>query len=130
MKRTSFFLSLSAQNVFVEIDGQGPYMIMTHGLGASSNVFQPLVEEFSDKYTVIRLDWPGLGKSPLPTTKQPLSVPYLIEVLEQTMDALEIPSAILVGHSLGGIISMHMAARCPQRVDGLAVIGAGRTRAV
>lgn len=44
------------------------------------------------------------------------------------MDVLEISSAVLVGHSLGGIVSMMVAARSPERVKGLAIIGAGRTR--
>lgn len=56
-------------------------------------------------------------------------MPSLVDVLEGVMDTLEIESAILVGHSLGGIVSMMVAAKSPERVSGLAVVGTGRTRA-
>ena len=60
----------------------------------------------------------------------PLSVPGFLKDLEGVMDHLKIESAILIGYSLGGITSMHFAAKYPARVRALAVIGAGRTRAV
>ena len=128
--RRSFYVMIHGKKIFIEVDGKGPFMIMTHGLGASSNVFQPLTEVFSSDYTVVRFDWPGLGMTGLAAELPPLSVPGFLKDLEGVMDHLKIESAILVGHSLGGIISMHFAAKYPARVGGLAVIGAGRTRAV
>ena len=130
VRRESSFISIGAYDVFVEIDGKGPYMIMTHGLGTSTNVFQPLVELFSEAYTILRFDWPGLGKSSLHARDDAITVPDLINVFEGVMDHFHVQSAVLVGHSLGGIISMHMTAAQPQRVSALAVLGAGRTRSV
>lgn len=127
-KRESFYATIIDRQIYIEVDGTGPYMIMTHGLGASSNVFQPLVETFSTRFTVIRFDWPGLGMSPLGKELPCLTVPTYVSVLEGVMNYLKIDRAVLVGHSLGGIISMHLAARYPERVVGLATIGAGRTR--
>jgi len=127
--RDSFVARIEDYDIFIEVDGSGPFMVMTHGLGAGSNVFYPLMEAYSEKYTVVRFDWPGLGKSSLNLKGEPLSVPGYINVLEGVLNHLHIDSAILVGHSLGGIISMHYAAQAPNRVAGLAVIGAGRTRA-
>ncbi|SPO07706.1 uncharacterized protein DNG_10401 [Cephalotrichum gorgonifer] len=127
-QRKSFFSSINGRNIYIQIDGAGPAMVMTHGLGASANVFQPLVEIFSPRFTVVRFDWPGLGLSGLTKGQPPLSVPGFLEDLEGVLDLLEIESAILVGHSLGGSVSMHLAAKTPARVSGLVIIGAGRPR--
>ena len=128
--RSSSYAMIHGKKIFIEVDGKGPFMVMTHGLGASSNVFKPLTEVFSRDYTVVRFDWPGLGMTGLAPEHPPLSVPGFLKDLEGVMDYLKIESSILVGHSLGGIISIHFAAKYPARVGGLAVIGAGRTRAV
>lgn len=127
--RRSFFACIADYDIFIEVDGNGPHMIMTHGLGANTTVFGPLQEIFATDYTVVRIDWPGLGHSGLNKSGAMISMPSLVEVLEGVMDVLEIRGAILVGHSLGGVVSMMLAAKSPTRVHGLAVIGAGRTRA-
>lgn len=129
VSRTSFFALIDDHDVFIEIDGTGPYMIMTHGLGANTNVFHPLMELFSSDYTVVRFDWPGCGKSSLSKSGTAITVPSLLKVLNGVIEHLEIDSAILLGHSLGGVVSMHFAVDHPERVKGLAVVGAGRTRA-
>ncbi|KAJ5088418.1 hypothetical protein N7456_012034 [Penicillium angulare] len=128
-QRTSFHVTINSRQTFIEVDGNGPYMIMTHGLGTSSNVFQPLVDIHSARFTIIRFDWPGHGQSDkLTKNQQPLSVPEFLADLEGVMDYFSIDSAVLLGHSLGGIISMHFAAQYPERVKGLVVIGAGRAK--
>lgn len=127
--RSSSLVNAGDFDIFVEIDGTGPYMIMTHGLGANTNIFQPLTEIFCTTYTVVRIDWPGHGQSSLSKTGDKLTMPVLTDLLECVMDILEIQNAVLVGHSLGDIVSMMMAAKSPSRVRGLAVIGAGQTRA-
>lgn len=127
--RRSLVASIADYDVFIELDGSGPYMILMHGLGASTQVFQPLVEIFAAKYTLVRIDWPGSGQSSLSKSGAKINMPSLVNVLEGVMDVLKIESAVLVGHSLGGIVSMMLAAKSPERVSGLAVIGAGRTRA-
>lgn len=104
---------------------------MSHGLGTSSNVFQPLVEIYESRFTIVRFDWPGLGNSKLNETseRQPLTVPSLLGVFEGLLQHLNVKSAIFVGHSLGGVISMHLAAKHPESARGLIVIGSGRSKA-
>lgn len=127
--RESHFVTIHGRTIYLEVDGHGPHMVMTHGLGASSNVFQPLTELFADRFTVVRFDWPGLGMSPLGSGHPPLTIPIYERVLEGVLNHLHIDQAVLIGHSLGGIASMHFAAHHPTRVTALATIGAGRTRA-
>lgn len=123
------YIQVGKFSIFVEVNGTGPFIILTHGLGANTNIFQPLVESLRHGYTTIRIDWPGHGHSSLDTTGASYGMPDLVRILTAVMDNLGIDKATLVGHSAGGIVSMMLAAQSPGRVSGLAVIGAGRTRA-
>lgn len=59
--RHSFVASVADYDIFIEVDGSGPYMIMTNGLGASTDVFQPLAEIFATEYTLVRSTGRGQG---------------------------------------------------------------------
>jgi 3-oxoadipate enol-lactonase len=70
-------------------------------------------------YRVIALDLPGFGQAPPPTKAD---APWS-DVLE-TMDALGIDRAALVGNSFGGVVALRLAAVAPERVTALALISA------
>jgi 3-oxoadipate enol-lactonase len=121
--KVNFHTTANGSKIFVEECGSGPLMVLMHGLGGTTNAFQPLVASFSRSYTMLRFDWPGSGFS---TFKTPPSVPQFVADLESILESRnsdEIP--ILVGHSLGSIIAMHYASKHP--VKGLVLIGAGRS---
>lgn len=46
-ERQSFCPPIAGYDIFIEVDGLGSYMMMTYGLGANTNAFQPLVEVFA-----------------------------------------------------------------------------------
>ncbi|CVL03495.1 uncharacterized protein FMAN_16209 [Fusarium mangiferae] len=129
MRKESVSISVETFNIFIEIDGHGPFIIMTHGLGANSNVFQTLVDVLSSRYTTVRIDWPGHGHSSLSRSDRKVTVASLANIIRGTMAFVGCDKAVLVGHSAGGIASMILAAEEPHRVSALAVMGAGRTRA-
>ena len=101
-----------------------PPLILIHGLGSSQNFYQPSLPSLSD-YRCISLDLPGSARSPLPL-KTPLSIPFLASSIVGLLDALNIPKAVFVGHSVGGLIAATIAAdpRYKDRVVGLVGIGA------
>lgn len=109
--------------IFVEECGSGPLMVMLHGLGGTTNVFQPLISRFSSHYTMLRFDFPGSGFS---TFKSKPSIPQFVEDLSSILESRgTIESPILVGHSLGSIVAMHYASMHP--TSALVAIGPGRS---
>lgn len=109
--------------IFVEECGSGPLMVLMHGLGGTTNYFQPLIRHFSSRYTMLRFDFPGSGFS---TFNSPPSIPQFVEDLSSILDAREKKeSPILVGHSLGSIIAMHYASQHP--TSALVLIGPGKS---
>lgn len=128
LRRDSTLIPVGDFDIFVELDGEGPYMIMTHGLGSGSHVFQPMVEILSSQYTCVRVDWPGHGGSSLNKTGRKFIMPDLVLILHGVMNHFAMDSVILVGHSAGGCVSMMLASQWSSRISGLAVLGSGRTR--
>jgi 3-oxoadipate enol-lactonase len=104
-----------------ETAGEGPAVILVHGLGGSSNTFQPLMETLSG-HRVIRPDLPGSGRSPAPPGA--LSIESFVEALVGLAKALGVTSAHFVGHSLGTIVCQHLASAHPALVTSLTLFGA------
>ena len=103
------------------VDGSGPTVILIHGFGCSLAQWQhtiaPLVET---GLQVIALDLPGFGRSYLPGT--PISVVSYRDVIISVMDKLGIPTASLVGSSMGGLVSWLVAGHVPERVSALVLV--------
>ncbi|KAG4436126.1 hypothetical protein IFR05_008405 [Cadophora sp. M221] len=122
--KTYFHTTANGSQIFVEECGTGPLMVLMHGLGGTTNAFQPLISQFASRFTMLRFDFSGSGFS---TFKAPLSIPQFVDDLAsilQSRESKETP--ILVGHSLGSIVAMHYASQHPE-VRALVLIGPGRS---
>jgi pimeloyl-ACP methyl ester carboxylesterase len=107
----------------VEKQGAGDPVVLLHGLGSTGNVWEPAVRALADKFTLLRYDLEGAGRSPC---AGPLSIDGWVADLAALLDRHEIASARFVGHSLGTLILQHFAVRHPQRVAKLALLGVNR----
>lgn len=93
-----------------------PPLICLHGLTRNSRDFAELAERYSPHFRTLALDIRGRGASeydPLPMRYNPLT--YAGDVIE-LLDQLAISEAIFVGTSLGGLVTMTVAAMAPQRI--------------
>lgn len=104
----------------VEIDGSGEPLIMVHGLGGNSNVFQPQLKALAARFRVIRPDLPGSGRSPLNGHS---SIPGYVDALVRMARVLGAEKAHWAGHSMGTIVCQHIAAEHPSMVRSLALFG-------
>jgi 3-oxoadipate enol-lactonase len=104
-----------------ETQGEGPALVFVHGLGATSNVWHAQRTTLSKYYQVIVYDRSGCGRS----QKSPAgySVEAWADELAGLLDVLAIPSAVIVGHSLGSMIAQRFAAKYAQRVRALILAG-------
>lgn len=100
-------------------------LILIHGMGSASSAWQTILPELSKTNRVITIDLPGHGATNLPPGLD-MSPKALADYVFETMDSLAIERAHLVGNSLGGWISLEMAAAHPNRIGsvlGLAPAG-------
>ncbi|WP_246281539.1 alpha/beta fold hydrolase [Fodinicola acaciae] len=107
--------------------GDGEPLLMLHGSGpgvsAWSN-FQHNLPVFAEKFRTIMPDLPGFGGSALPTLDEPYPQ-VAAKSITRLMDRLGIESAVFVGNSMGGAVAAELAARCPERVSRMALMGSG-----
>lgn len=108
-------------NWHVESHGQGPAILLTHGFGATSRMWDEQVEEFTDRFRMILWDLPGHGESRFPEGK--VSPKTLTGEMEAILDRMRVERAILMGLGLGGLLSLKFWRRHPDRVRALILIG-------
>lgn len=101
--------------------GEGPDMLLLHGLGATKASFFDTAAALSRRYTVHAIDLPGFGGSSKPATA-PYGAPYAARAVIGTMDALGIERAHLVGNSMGGRVAIEVGLERPDRLGGIALL--------
>ena len=119
-------MQLHGHSVSYRIGGEGPAILLIHGVTGSSGQWEPAMQLLADHYTVIAPDLLGHGLSAKPRGDYSLGA-YASGVRDLTV-ALGITSATVVGHSLGGGIALQFAYQFPERVDRLALVSSGRAR--
>ena len=90
--------------------------LLIHGWSSSSYALSPLLELLSLRFRCLSVDLPGYGKSssfPNRTT-----IPAYADLLAELIAEVSDGSVVLVGHSMGGMISMTLALRHPVRLRG------------
>ncbi|MGN6473055.1 MAG: alpha/beta fold hydrolase [Mycobacteriales bacterium] len=98
------------------VQGAGePVLVLHGGPGMDAAYLEPVVEELAAAYRVALFQQRGLSPS---TTSGPFDVATAVSDVAAVMDHLEIERAYVVGHSWGGHLALHVAARLPRRLRG------------
>jgi len=114
------------ERIAVEIDppagggGAGDVVLMIHGLGGTSNTWTALLPAFR-RFQTLRFDLPGSGRSS--RVEGALSIDRFVAAALRVLAAGGAERAHVVGHSLGAIVALHLAAREPKAVRSLALFG-------
>ncbi|WP_286272356.1 alpha/beta fold hydrolase [Thalassotalea hakodatensis] len=98
--------------------GQGAHLLLIHGLLGSLENLNMVAKPLSEHYTVTNVDVRNHGSSPQINN---MEYDSLATDIIDTMDALNIETASILGHSMGGKIAMQVALEYPRRVNKLIV---------
>ena len=108
---------------YLDFGGDGPLMIMMHGLTANAHAFDGLVAEGLDKqFRIVSVDLRGRGLSDHPAFNYDME-DHAQDIIG-VMEALGADKAIFCGHSFGGLLSFYLAANYPELADKLVVLDA------
>ena len=108
-------------NVHYEVYGRGKPVILLHGWLGSWGLWQQTMAELGTSYRTYALDFWGFGESG--KKRVTYAVQDFVSLVDQFMEQLGIASAPLVGHSMGGTVSLSVAMTYPKRVVKVAVAG-------
>jgi pimeloyl-ACP methyl ester carboxylesterase len=114
-------VAINGIDIHYEIEGQGTPIVFVHGLGATSNVWHAQRTTLSKSFRVIVYDRGGCGRSAKSLTGY--SIDGFADELAGLLDHLDVPSAIVVGHSLGSMVAQRFAAKFAPRTQALILAG-------
>ena len=101
--------------------GEGPDILLLHGLGGAKPSFFDTAAALSRHYRVHAIDLPGFGGSSKPP-RAPYNAAYFARTMVGAMDAMGIERAHVVGNSMGGRVAIELGLEHPERVGGLALL--------
>ena len=104
------------------VDGDGPPLVLVHGLGGTIENWRALAPRLAARHRVLVPDLPGHGSSGL--LAEARDVDALAEAVLGVVEAEGVSGAVWVGHSLGGVVSLRAAALRPDAVRGLVLAAA------
>ena len=109
------------------VQGSGPALFLTHGIGAAKNAWRFMISELTKYFTVVTYDLRGHGNSPV--TNKNFTLEDLVLDLEKIREKTNIEKAHFMGHSLGGMIAPSYAKEFPDRVLSVGLLStvAGRS---
>jgi pimeloyl-ACP methyl ester carboxylesterase len=107
--------------VHYEVYGRGRPVILLHGWLGSWGLWQETMAYLGGYYRTYALDFWGFGESG--KKRKSYAVQDFVSLVDQFMERLGIERAPLVGHSMGGTVSLSVAIQYPQRVSKVVVVG-------
>ena len=112
-------MTLKFQNtsIYYSTKGTGNPLVLLHGFLESSKIWEPFIAGLAVKRQVVCIDLPGHGRSGI--IGEVHSMELMAEVVKAVMDHLEISSATILGHSMGGYVTLAFCEKFPQNTSGI-----------
>lgn len=99
--------------------GEGENVFFLHGLGGNIYNWAYQTKYFSETNNVVSLELPGHGRS---AGKGGSTIEYYTELIRQFFDVMELDNLVIVGHSMGGVVSLDFSFKFPERVKALVLV--------
>jgi pimeloyl-ACP methyl ester carboxylesterase len=114
---------IHGHDVSYRLAGDGPVVVLMHGLACSSTTWKHVMPALAESHTVLAPDLLGHGESAKP--RGDYSLGAQASGVRDLMAALGLERATLVGHSLGGGVAMQLAYQFPERCERLVLVASG-----
>jgi len=121
----SEFIPVNGMNVHLRDEGNGPTLVLIHGILASLHTWDGWMPELTKHYRVIRIDLPGFGMTGLPSEKlDTFDLALVKDTVLKVLHDRQISKATFIGNSFGGYLSWRFAADYPDLVERVVAIDA------
>jgi pimeloyl-ACP methyl ester carboxylesterase len=116
-------IRLHGHEVTYRMAGEGPAIVLVHGLAGSSTTWKGVLPTLAERFTVVAPDLLGHGQSAKP--RGDYSLGAYASGIRDLLVALGVDKASFVGHSLGGGVTMQLAYQFPERCERLVLVASG-----
>lgn len=113
-------VQINGGELYYESHGDGEPVLLIAGFACDHSYWSPVLPALSARHRVIMFDNRGTGRTTAPVAS--LSMPQMAADAAALLEALDLSSAHVVGHSMGGIIAQELAFSRPARVTSLTLI--------
>src|ERR1700754_559814 len=118
-------LNRDGVNIYYEVHGSGPPLILTHGYSSTSAMWQGQIAALSRHHKLVLWDMRGHGQSDYPDDPAAYSEALTVADIAALLDTVGAKQAIVGGLSLGGYMSLAFYRAHPERVSALLIIDTG-----
>jgi pimeloyl-ACP methyl ester carboxylesterase len=116
-------ITLHARRFTYRSAGNGPLLVLLHGIAGSSATWEEVIPRLSERHRVIAPDLLGHGESSKP--RGDYSLGAYANAVRDLLGALGEARGTIVGHSLGGGVAMQFAYQFPERCERLVLVASG-----
>lgn len=113
----SKFIQYQSKNIHYRISGQGRPLVLVHGFGEDGNIWNRLINDLQNSFHLIVPDIPGSGRSEM-LDEENTSIEDYAEVIKAIIDNENISLCTMIGHSMGGYITLAFAGKYPELLNG------------
>lgn len=116
-------VSIHGHEVTYRMSGEGPTVVLIHGIAGSSTTWRGVLPALAERYTVVAPDLLGHGHSAKP--RGDYSLGAYASGIRDLLAVLGEERVTVVGHSLGGGVAMQFSYQFPERVERLVLVASG-----
>ena len=116
------FYTVNNQRIYIREEGpaNAQVALLIHCWSGSWFALSPVLPLLSRRFSCIAVDLPGYGNSPPPT--RPVTIPYYADLMADLIRQVTNKPVVLIGHSMGGMISLTMSLRYPELIDRMVLL--------
>jgi pimeloyl-ACP methyl ester carboxylesterase len=105
------------QKINYKLKGEGQVIVLLHGFLESSAIWMEYCKHLSKTYEVICMDLPGHGQTPVMSDIH--SMELMADYVQSVLHSLNINSCVMIGHSMGGYVTLAFADKYPEMINGI-----------
>lgn len=117
--KEGWFEGVDGTKLYYRTMGEGIPLILNDGIGCDGYAWKYFIDYFKDNFQIVHWQYKGHGRSDMPLTLDRVSIPDLARDLAKLCDLLELPPAVVLGHSMGVQVAFEFWHLFPEKTLGL-----------
>ena len=115
-------IKYSDSTIFYRITGKGKPVVLIHGFGEDGNIWDKQVDFLQNQFQLIVPDLPGSGKSGVISSQSAVGMEEYAEIIKAILVEEKIEKSTMLGHSLGGYITLAFAEKYPDMLSSFGLV--------